>query len=126
MTEEDTLRRTLYEGTSLVKKVISGEITFLEFLEEYNSFYHLHALDGHEMQGFSKELLQKYREVVEFHRDIQDEIIFRVYLGDHARLSENMLTGRLSVEQAVQRIREIADKRDIDSMIVKINPPRHG
>ena len=33
------------------------------------------------MQGFSKEPLQKYREVVEFHRDIQDEVIFRVYLG---------------------------------------------
>ena len=126
MTEEDTLRRTLYEGTSLVKKVASEEIPFLEFLEKYDSFYHLHALDGHEMRGFSKKLLEKYREVVEFHRDVQDEVIFRVYIGDHERLPKHMLTGRLSVEQAVQRIREIADKRDMDSVMLKINPPHDG
>ncbi len=55
MTEEDTLRQTLYEGTSLVKKVASGEITFLQFLEEYDSFYHRHALEGNRCDGKRRE-----------------------------------------------------------------------
>lgn len=117
---ENIFKKILTEGTLLVKKCVTNEISTELFFNEYNNFYYYNALDGHESDSKNTLLLKKYLNVINLHKDIQTTVVDVVYLGDKAYLSEFLNAGRISIDDAREKIIEIAEKYNINDMLSQL------
>jgi hypothetical protein len=79
-----------------INEYLNEKITFSQFVDKYNNFYHYHALDGHE-----GEFEKKNDQIIKLHRKIQD-IIDSVYWDDVSKLPES----RIKPDIADERLRE--------------------
>jgi len=120
--DENVFKEILYDGTLLVKKIVSKEITFVDFIEQYNNFYYYNALDGHEADDITKSLLVKFSGVISLHKEIQTTVADVLYLGNQVNSSKLQNSGRIDVDQAMQRIATISKSYNIDSLINEVKP----
>jgi hypothetical protein len=117
MTSEADLKEILQEGTLLVKRVASAEIDIQDFIKEYDNFYYYNALDGHEADTALSLLFQKYSEVIKLHREVQTDVVDLLYVGDEKNISRYLDAGRLSLEQAKARLRNIVESYDVQGLL---------
>ncbi len=115
--KETVLKTILFEGTQLVKKVALGEISIEDFLQQYNNFYYYNALDGHEANDLTIMLFNKYSNIISLHKDIQTTVADLVYLSDKTNSSNVLNAGRISVDDALERISSILKTYDIDVLL---------
>ena len=47
---KEEIKKSIENATQLVNSVIEGDITITEFIEKYDNFYYVEALDGHEVK----------------------------------------------------------------------------
>jgi hypothetical protein len=115
--KENVLKRILFEGTQLIKKVAVDEISIEDFLHQYNNFYYYNALDGHEANDLTIPLFKKYSNIIDLHKDIQTSVVDLVYLSDKTDSSKVLNSGRISIDDAMQRISKILKVYNIDDLL---------
>lgn len=120
MIDENQFRQMLFEGTLLVKRLATGEVDLVAFIGMYANFYYYHALDGHEPDTHRNLLIRKYEAIVELHRRIQTEIIDPLYLGSPDQMPQYLAAGRISPEQALDRLKEIARSCGVDRFLLDL------
>lgn len=120
MIDEKSFKKILFEGTYLIKKLVNGEIELQQFIEKYADFYYYNALDGHESNEEYNLLLKKYARIVELHKRIQTEVIDLVYHGNLDQMPQYITAGRITLEQALNRITDIANFYEIDNLLLDL------
>ena len=100
----EILEELLKEGTLLVQKVATGEISIQDFIKRYNNFYYYNALDGHEADDATLNLFKKYSKLIEFHRIVQKEIVDCIVFENQTNLKLYLETGRITPDVAKTRI----------------------
>ena len=98
--------RELIRGTELVSEAAAGSLALADFLARYDSFFYFNSLDGHEKTATHTRFLSEFSKVCALHRAIQVEVVDRLYSGE--RRAEFEKAGRLWIDDAAPRIREIA------------------
>jgi hypothetical protein len=107
----------LVEGTSLVKKVVSCEISIKEFCKTYGNYYYYNSLDGHEGGREYKALIKKYSSVIRLHKVVQSEVVDLVYFGKQLTKEEYLTAGRISPAIAMSRLLEVTNSFNLDKML---------
>ena len=120
MIEENVLKKLLFDATELVKKLINGEMDIDSFITNYNNFYYYNALDGHEADSLDRELIKKYKKYINFHKDIQKNIIDKLYLGK-SNYELYIKAGRILPDQALELINRVARSYDIDQLLQSLS-----
>jgi len=117
--DKDFLSR-LIDATELVRMCADGEIELRPFVDAYGNFYYREALDGHEG---GLDIIQRYRDAVELHQRIQEEVVNKVYIPSGAM--ETIPGDRLSESDGARLLREIAaDSRVADVLFRLRNTSR--
>ena len=101
--EEAALLATLRHHDELVMRYASGQLTFDDFLAQYDNFYWSHALDGHESNAQGLHVLHKHAARIQPHQRIADEVLARLVL-----VPATNSPGRIAPREAEQLLREIA------------------
>lgn len=114
---ESVLKAILLQGTQLIKKVALKEITAVDFLKQYNNFYYYNALDGHEANDLTASLFKKYSSVISLHKDIQTNVVDAIYLGGADVSSKQLAVGRISVNDAIEKISTILKTYNIEVLL---------
>ena len=104
---EAALLEALALHDDLVRRCISGWLSFDEFCEKYNDFYAFYALDGHESDIEERKLLEKYKARIEPHRKIAEDILGQVCSDENAELESYRLAGRFGSVEAMKLLQRI-------------------
>ena len=92
----------------LIRQCALGHLSFAEFCTEYRDFYAFYALDGHESDEEERTLLERYKERVEVHRVVFEDILGGVCSDADAQLESYQRAGRFGSAEAVRRLRDLA------------------
>lgn len=117
---ESLLKEILTEGNRLVRDAAAGSLPISEFVKHYNDFYYYNALDGHEEDEEGKVLLARFADAISLHRQVQEDIVDKVYLGDPSRIGEFKAAGRIDEQEALERLREAAKRHNLDVLIAQL------
>lgn len=98
---EADLLLSLDQHDQLVRECVRGEVAFDRFVEKYNNFYALCALDGHESDEEERALLEKYAERIEPHRIIAFEILGQVCADEDSVRESYKQAGRFGSAEGV-------------------------
>jgi hypothetical protein len=120
MLTESLLKEILTEGTRLVRDAAAGSLSIGEFMRRYNDFYYYNALDGHEEDEEGKELLARFADAVSLHRQVQEDIVDKIYLGDPSRIGEFKAAGRIDAQEALERLGEAAKQHELERLIARL------
>ena len=121
MISETTFKKILFEGTHLIKKLITNEVDLQYFIKKYANFYHYNALDGHEADEQYNQLLKKYSNAVELHKKIQTNVVDLLYLGSSDSSPEYIVAGRILPDQSIDLITELASSYKIDDILTNLS-----
>lgn len=113
MREEKELLESLRSATLLIDDAMNGRISMEEFVKRYDNFYYYEALDGHEADSQIRQLLDKYRELVLLHEEVQANVVDITYLGPKEDAEEFTAAGRILPEKAAQKLAELARKYEL-------------
>ncbi len=114
----------LIRATWLVRDSLCGELSIEDFAKEYGGFYYYEALDGHEAVGEQEHILEELRAVIAFHEKVQCEVVDLVYLGEDEYSQQHYDAGRISREDAGTRLRQLARRHDLDSILAFLKRSR--
>ena len=120
---KDRITTALLNASLLINKVLKGDCTFQEFVNEYGNFFYYEALDGHEANQQEQEVLSQLNDAVDLHRRVQCEVIDLVcfdHSGDSARTKEYLEAGRITPVQARERLEQLSQQCDLESMVEKL------
>jgi len=117
---KEHLIKEIIKATLQVSNLLSERCSLDEFLKEYNNFYYYEALDGHEADQCQKRAISELGKVVKFHEKIQTEVIDKVYLGDKENLQQYLDAGRITGEQAFEKMKILAECYDIEKLLKKL------
>lgn len=106
--DEATLLEVLAQHDELVRLCVNGQISFAEFNEKYDDFYHRFALDGHESDEKERMLLKKYARRIEPHQVIAFDILGQVCSDENAQLNSYKQSGRIGASEAMLRLKNVA------------------
>jgi hypothetical protein len=120
MRGEKELLESLHHATSLIDDAAKGRISVEEFVKHYGNFYYYEALDGHEADRQTRELLDKYRELVSLHEEVQTNIVDLTYLGPKEDAEEFIAAGRIIPAVAAQKLAELASRPAIGRWLEKL------
>ncbi len=118
---KDRIITALLNATLLIVKILKRECTLEEFLNEYGNFYYYEALDGHEADDEQQQVLDEFREIIEFHGKVQMEVVDLVYLDDSEHAKQYINTGRITADQARERLEELNQKYDAEGILIKLS-----
>lgn len=110
----------LLTATLLVVKWMKGESSLQEFVNEYGSFYHYEALDGHEASSEQKKILDELQGFIELHEKIQNTVVDAVYFGGEADKKQIEELDRVTVDEAEKRLNDLCYKYDAEGLINKL------
>ena len=97
----------------LVRKCISGEISFDVFLEEYGYPIGEHALDGHESNEEEKALLRNNNNSLKLHIEISETILNKLCTSEQAKEKAYIQAGRIGPKEAFRFLKEIAARNEL-------------
>lgn len=117
---KDEIITALLSATLLIVKVLKGEITIQAFVSEYRDFYYYEALDGHEAGAEQQRVLDELQDVVELHRKVQMEVVDLVFLNEDANIQQYIDAGRITADQARERLKELSQEYDVDGALKKL------
>src|SRR5687768_14846179 len=109
-TREEELLREFDVHDELVARCASGDLTYSEFEKAYDSFYPRYPLDGHESDAVERQLLEKFSSRVVLHREIWEEVLTRATSEHLLGLQAPVAAGFIGSEEAVRRIRNLAQR----------------
>ena len=92
-----------------VRQCANGKISFDEFCDLYKDFYSCYALDGHESDEEERLMLAKHAARILPHQMIADDILSKVCSADDATKTIYQEAGRFGPQEAVIKLKEIAD-----------------
>ena len=98
---EQSLLEAIAAHDDLVRRCVSGDLSFDDFCAQYNDFYAYYALDGHESDDEERELLLKHDALIEPHRVIAYDILGRVCSDRDAQLDSYKQAGRFGSDEAL-------------------------
>lgn len=113
MREEKELLESLRSGTVLIADAVGGRISVEDFVRRYDNFYYYEALDGHEADSETRDLFNKYRNLISLHEEVQTKIVDITYLGPKDNAAQFIAAGRITPESAAKRLNELAKKYDL-------------
>lgn len=116
MYSKDELKNLLLAYSILVNKLNNNQIRLKEFEKEYNNFYYVYALDGHESDEQEKEFLKEFKSAVYFHEKIQTHALDLLFYDIENR-EIYLKAGRLDEEQVLKRIKQISKECDLINII---------
>lgn len=120
MREDKELLESLHSATSLIDDAVRGRISVEEFVKRYGNFYYYEALDGHEADSQTKALLNKYRELVILHEEVQTSVVDLTYIGPKENAEVFIAAGRILPEVAAQRLAELARTYELAHWLKKL------
>jgi hypothetical protein len=109
---ETELRRSLDEHDLLIRQCLSGDISFSAFIDLYDSYYCRAALDGHESDNAELVLFGLYKERIEVHRVIAEEILSTLCSDSDAEVESYKLAGRFGSKVAQERMRALVSEKN--------------
>ena len=115
--ERNQLKETLIRGTLLISRFLDGQCSFRDFVRQYDNFYYYEALDGHEATEHQREVLQRYRNVVSLHKNVQMDVVDVAFLGPEAQERMYLAAGRIDATEAEARLRDLCLRYDINSLL---------
>jgi len=121
MLDEKEFKKILLNGTRLIQRLIRNEITLENFIKNYNNFYYYNALDGHEADKHDKKLFGKFSDLLQLHKEIQTNLIDRLYFGDETNSSQYLTAGRILPKHAGEIIKNIVNNYDVDGLIKSLS-----
>ena len=107
---ESELIKTLKLYDELILQCSEGKISFSDFLVKYDSFYPRFALDGHESDEEELLLLKKYKNKIEPHKIIIEDVLGRLCSDDDAKKEIYIKAGRYGSDVALVKLKEVAQK----------------
>jgi hypothetical protein len=117
---KEQITASLLKATLLVTKFLKNEYSLQEFVSNYGNFFYYEALDGHEANEEQQKVLDNLKEIIDFHKKIQLEVVDRVYFGNHENLQLNNNGGRVIPEKAEIMIKKLSQIYDVDKLINKL------
>ncbi len=116
----DNIILTLLEKTLLINDAIHQNICISELVDKYDNFYYFEALDGHEADETQKSILKELAPYVQLHRDIQNKVFDRLYIGDGLSDKHLKSIGRLALDSALAELIMIGQAHNIDAMLLDL------
>ena len=108
---ESDLLTTLERHDRLVFDCAAERISFLEFLEKYDTFYMTFALDGHESDPEERDLFATHEKRIAPHREIWERIIGGGLCSDEdAQKDSYIQANRFGSDEGLRRLKEISRK----------------
>ena len=102
-----TLIAALDGHDELLRGVVAGRISVVEFLDQYDNFYWSYALDGHEANPAAADL-EAFASRIEPHRRVAEEVLSALAPESSASQPAYILAGRIGYTEALDRLRLIA------------------
>lgn len=107
---ENDLLATLDRHDKLVRDCISNQISFSDFMKQYDNFYMSYALDGHESTPAELQILLTHENRIAPHREIWEKVVAGGLTADENALkTEYIEAGRFGSVEAEKRLAAIAD-----------------
>ena len=106
--EKDLLSK-LAEYEQLINDCANEVVSFWEFVEKYNNFYHYYALDGHESDDEEFELLLKHEKRLLIHEQVTEQILNYVCSDDDANKPIYVNNGRFGSEVALRKLKSLTE-----------------
>ncbi|MDG1996100.1 MAG: hypothetical protein P8J14_06390 [Emcibacteraceae bacterium] len=116
MYKED-ISNSMLTAAMIVKDFYDGNIALAEMVLKYDNCYHFQALDGHEASVEQLNVLDELKAVVDFHAEIQMNVLDKVYFDDDYE-NNDRFKNRLSSSQAIDEIKNICEKNDLGNLIL--------
>jgi hypothetical protein len=110
----------LHKASRLVSDAAAGRVSIPVFLEQYGNFYYAAALDGHENEPELSKLIEAMPELVRLHEEIQRRVVDAIYLGPFNDRESLHNAGRVSVQDAEERLREIASRYRLTDLLLAL------
>lgn len=124
---KETIRTGLRDATLLVSRAWSGDLTLKELRDRYENFYYEYALDGHEADEVQLLVLKELSDPIRFHDKVQTEVLNLVCFEEGEKLDAYLKAGRISEQDALQRLKQLAHEYDISGLIDDLRrPPPNG
>lgn len=102
---KEHIRVSLLKMGLLVEKCVNHKLDVNQFTKEYGNFFYYEALDGHEANAEQARVFDQYRESINFHRHIQQDVVDKVYVGSCEQEEEYLKSGRISKSEANERLK---------------------
>ena len=113
---EPDLLSTIERYDQLVSDCSFERISFVDFLEKYDTFYMKYALDGHESDDEERNLLRSHDHRIAPHREIWEKVIAGGLCSDDDAHKESYIqAGRFGIDEGLKRLREIVRKNSRES-----------
>ena len=114
---EADLLSTIERYDQLVSDCAAERISFVEFLEEYDTFYMKYARDGHESDDEERNLFRSHDHRIAPHREIWEKIIAcGLCSHDDAHKESYIQAGRFGSDEGLKRLREIVRKNSTETL----------
>ena len=107
---EEQFLNLIENHDQLIQDCASGQISFDEFLRQYNNFYYYYALDGHESIENERALFERHENRIKPHAELASEILSNVCSNDDAVKQSYLDAGGFGSEEASRRIKELVAK----------------
>ena len=112
MTEEK-LVGALNHHDELVRRCVSGGLSFKDFMAEYGDFWDLYALDGHESDAEGLHLLASFESRIALHKDVADHVMQGMCSDADALDTHYTVAGRFGSAEAFRRLIEVAKRHSV-------------
>ena len=109
---ENEMLAALEAHRELIRQCAAREISFPEFLAQYNDFYAAYALDGHESDAAERALFEKHAARIAVHREIF-ETLGNLCADEDAPKAEYVRAGRFGSDEAFRGLQAISRKHSI-------------
>jgi hypothetical protein len=101
---EAEIQKSLAEHDELVRRCVENDITFEHFCEKYNNYWSFYALDGHESDDEEREILDRYEDRIELHRQIAFDVLGPLCAEEDAVKDVYIQAGRFGSAVAHQKL----------------------
>lgn len=91
----------------LARDCAKGEISFNQFLEQYDSFPEFYALDGHESDDEENQILDKYDSRVQAHLKLSEKVLSPMCSEEDSVKALYIQAGRIGSREAFARLQEV-------------------
>jgi hypothetical protein len=105
--ETETLIAALDSHDELLRRVVAGRLSVVEFLAQYDNFYWAYALDGHEDAPAAAQLAALASRIAP-HRRVAEEVLTALAPESLASQPTYIMAGRIGHTEALSRLRLIA------------------
>ena len=104
---EAELLQVLARHDAMVRQCVRGEISFAQFCADYDEFFFVYALDGHESDEEERAMLTRHEVRIRPHGVIQYEILSKVCADADAGVEAYRQAGFFGSVEAVARLADV-------------------